>query len=122
MTSRPCGHDLGGCSAADVEEVGGLHAAVLLTRVGDDVEGRHDEPGAVSDDADLTVELDVVEVVLLGLRLERVCGILPRALAWFGWRKPAFSSSETLPSRAMISPSSVSTSGLTSTSVASSPL
>ena len=33
------GHHLGGGAAADVEEVGGLDAAVLLTGVGDDVEG-----------------------------------------------------------------------------------
>ena len=71
MTSRP-GHDLGRRSAADVEEVGGLHAAVTLARVGDDVEGRHHESGAVADDSDLAVELDVVEVVQLGLGLERV--------------------------------------------------
>jgi hypothetical protein len=66
------GHD--GCrgSAADVEEVGGLDATVSLAGVGDDVERGHDEPGTVSDDSDLTVELDVVEVVLLGLQLERV--------------------------------------------------
>ena len=37
------GHDLGGGAAADVEEVGRLHAAVLLARVGDDVERRHHE-------------------------------------------------------------------------------
>src|SRR6478735_226595 len=65
-------HDLGGRTAADVEEVGGLHAAVVLAGVRDDVERRHDQARAVADDADLAVELDVVEVVLLGLRLERV--------------------------------------------------
>src|SRR5438045_3172685 len=32
------GHDLGRRAAADVEEVGGLHAAVLLPGVGDDVQ------------------------------------------------------------------------------------
>ena len=47
------GHDLGRGAAADVEEVRRLHAAVLLTGVGDDVEGRHDEACAVADDADL---------------------------------------------------------------------
>ena len=66
------GHDLCRGAAADVEEVGGLHAAVVLAGVGDDVEGRHDEARAVADDADLAVELHVVEVVLLRLRLERV--------------------------------------------------
>ena len=38
------GHHLGVGAAADVEEVGGLHAAVRLTGVGDDVEGAHDRP------------------------------------------------------------------------------
>ena len=40
-------------AAADVEEVGGLHAAMALAGVGDDVERRHDETRAVADDADL---------------------------------------------------------------------
>ncbi len=66
------GHHLGRGAAADVEEVGGLHAAVALAGIRDDVERRHDEPGAVADDADLAVELDVVEALLLGRRLERV--------------------------------------------------
>ncbi|AGS71326.1 putative hydrolase [Streptomyces collinus Tu 365] len=69
-------HDLGGGATADVQEVGGLDAAVVLTGVGDDVQGAHDETRAVADDADLTVELDVVEVLLLGGRLERVGGVL----------------------------------------------
>src|SRR5690349_8882146 len=60
-------HDLGGCATADVEEVGGLDPAVLLPRVRDDVQRRHHQARAVADDADLAVELDVVEV--LGLRL-----------------------------------------------------
>ena len=60
------GHDLCGGAAADVEEVGRLHAAELLAGVGDDVERGHDEARAVADDADLAVELDVVEVLLLG--------------------------------------------------------
>ena len=77
-------HDLGGGSAADVEEVGGLDAAVLLAGVGDDVEGGHDEPGAVADDADLAVELHVVEVVLLGLGLERVGRVLVLELGVLG--------------------------------------
>ena len=51
-------------AAADVEEVGGLHAVEL-----DDVHGRHGEAGAVDHAADLAVELDVVEVVLGGLDL-----------------------------------------------------
>src|ERR671917_344662 len=69
---QPVGHDLGRGAATDVEEVGRLDAAELLTGVGDDVQGAHDEPGAVADDADLPVELDVVEVLLLGLGLQRV--------------------------------------------------
>src|SRR3954452_12716060 len=35
-------HDLRGRAAADVEEVGRLDAVVLLARVGDDIQGRHD--------------------------------------------------------------------------------
>src|SRR6478609_2983433 len=66
------GHHLGAGAATDVEEVGRLLAAELLTGVGDDVEGAHDEPGPVADDADRAVELDVVEVLLLGGQLERV--------------------------------------------------
>ena len=44
-------------AAADVEEVGGLDPTVVLTGVGGDVEGRHDQARAVTDDADLAVEL-----------------------------------------------------------------
>src|SRR6478672_12304254 len=60
------GHDLGGGAAADVEEVGRLRLArELLTGVGDHVERGHDQAGAVADDADGAVELDVVEALLL---------------------------------------------------------
>src|SRR5215207_10077904 len=69
---QPVGHHLGRSAAADVEEVGRLDAAERLTRVGDDVESAHDQAGAVADDADLAVELDVVEVLLLGRGLERI--------------------------------------------------
>src|SRR6516225_4755293 len=69
------GHHLRGGATADVEEVGRLDSPVLLSGVGDDVEGRHDQARAVADDADLAVELDVVEVVLLGLQLQRIGGI-----------------------------------------------
>ena len=120
------GHHLGRGAAADVEEVGGLDAAVLLAGVGDDVERRHHQARAVADDADLAVELDVVEVVLLGLepragRWRRG----PRTAAWSGWRKSALASSVTLPSSAQDLPvvlpeGGVRTSGLTSTRVASS--
>ncbi len=70
------GHHLGRGAAADVEEVRRLHAAVLLTGVRHDVERGHHQPGAVADDADGAVELDVVEALGLGLRLERVGGRL----------------------------------------------
>src|SRR5579884_1507800 len=66
------GHHLGRGAAADVKEVRRLDAAVRLPGVGDHVEGGHDQAGAVADDADLAVELDVVEVLLLGLGLQRV--------------------------------------------------
>ena len=55
-------------------KLAGFGAAELLAGVRDDVEGRHDQAGAVADDADLAVELDVVEVLLLGLGLQRVGG------------------------------------------------
>ena len=54
-------------AAADVEEVGRLAAGEL-----DDVHGRHRQAGAVDHAADVAVELDVVEVELRGLDLERV--------------------------------------------------
>src|SRR3954469_22510401 len=66
------GHDLGRGATTDVEEVGGLDPAELLAGVGDDVQRAHDQAGAVADDADLAVELDVVEALLLGRGLERV--------------------------------------------------
>ncbi len=71
---EPVGHDLRGGAAADVEEVGGLDAAVGLSGAGDHVEGAHDEAGAVADDADRAVELDVVEALGLGCGLQRVLG------------------------------------------------
>ena len=61
------GHLLGGGAAADVEEVRRLAAVVL-----DDVHGRHRQAGAVDHAADVAVELDVGEVVLLGLDLRRI--------------------------------------------------
>src|ERR1700712_2330199 len=74
------GHHLGRGATADVEEVGRAHPAELLAGVGDDVQRAHDQPGAVADDADLALELDVVEVLLLGRGLERIggCGGLER--------------------------------------------
>src|SRR4051794_17902925 len=66
------GHDLPAGATPDVEEVRRLHAAVLLAGVRDDVQRRHDQAGAVPDHADLAVELDVVEALLLRLLLQRV--------------------------------------------------
>src|SRR5690349_22451125 len=77
------GHDLGRCAAADVEEVGRPDAAERLARVGHHVQGGHDQAGPVADDADLAVQLDVVEVLLDGPGLDRVgvAGVLePRVL------------------------------------------
>src|SRR4051795_1782659 len=71
---QPVGHDLGRGAATDVEEVGRADPAELLAGVGDDVQGAHDQAGAVADDPDLTVELDVVEVLGLGRCLQRVGG------------------------------------------------
>ena len=63
------GDRLGLRAAARVEEVGGL-AAVLSHHV----EGRHDEPRAVAEDADVAVERDVGQPALLGHLLLRVLG------------------------------------------------
>ena len=69
-----------------------------------------------------TVELDVVEVVLLGLELERVGGVAgPRTRRGRAGGSRRCASRVTLPSSARIWSSGVRTSGLTSTSVASSP-
>src|SRR5215472_16934719 len=68
------GHHLGRGAAADVEEVSRPHAAELLARVGDHVERRHHQAGPVADDADLSFELDVVEVLLFRARLDRIGG------------------------------------------------
>src|SRR5579863_5293569 len=66
------GHHLGRGAAADVEEVRGADAAERLARVGHHVQGGHDQAGAVADDADLAVALDVVQVLGLGPGLDRV--------------------------------------------------
>src|SRR5690625_102551 len=66
------GHHLGGGATTDVEEVGGFDTTVVLTGVGHHVQGGHDQTGTVTDDADLTVEFDVVEALGLGLELEWV--------------------------------------------------
>src|ERR1700729_201258 len=69
---KAVGHHRRRGAAADVEEVGGLNAAERLTRVRHHVERGHDQARAVADDANLAVELDVVEVLLLGPGLKRV--------------------------------------------------
>ena len=108
---------LGFGAAAGVEEVGRGAA-----RLGDDVEGRHAEPGAVGEDADVAVELDVGEALLLRHRLLRVLDRRRRSSARSSWRKSALPSIVTLASRATTSRSAVTISGLTSISVASSAL
>src|SRR3954453_9026180 len=70
--AEPVGHHLGRGAAADVQEVGRADPAELLTGVGDDVQGAHHQAGTVADDPDLALELDVVEVLLLGRGLQRV--------------------------------------------------
>ena len=54
-------------AAPGVEEVGRR-----ASRFGDDVERRHRQPGAVGEDADVAVELDVGESALLGHPLLRI--------------------------------------------------
>ncbi len=71
-------------AAADVEEVGGLGAIQL-----DDVHRRHGETGAVDHAADISVELDVGEVVfrrldLGGDFLGEVAKLLDVRMAEFG--------------------------------------
>src|SRR6185437_11739072 len=66
------GHHLGRGTAADVEEVRGADAAEGLTGLRDHVQRGHHQARAVADDADLALELDVVEVLLPGSGLDRV--------------------------------------------------
>lgn len=61
------GHHPGRGAAADVEEVGGAGSAAC-----DHVEGGHDQAGPVADDADFPVQLDVVQALGAGHRLDRV--------------------------------------------------
>src|SRR5262249_50266604 len=63
---------LGRRAAADVQEVRRPYPTELLTRIRDNVQGGHDQAGTVADDADRAVELDVVEVALLGPLLQRI--------------------------------------------------
>ncbi len=68
------GHHLGRGAPPDVEEVGRADPTELLAGVGDDVQGAHHQAGTVADDPHLALELDVVEVLLLGRGLERIGG------------------------------------------------
>ena len=91
--------------------------AGLPARLGDDVERRHHQPGAVAEDADVAVELDVLHALLLG----RGARSDPRSrcrdsAAFSGWRYSALSSSVTFASSALTSRSGVTISGLISTS------
>ena len=58
---------LGVRAAAGVEEVRGRAA-----RLGDDVQRRHHQARAVAEDADVAVELDVLDALFLGSTLDRV--------------------------------------------------
>ncbi|MBE1491598.1 hypothetical protein H4W31_007236 [Plantactinospora soyae] len=81
-------HHLGRGAAADVEEVGRLHPAELLARVGDHVECAHHQAGSVADDSHGSVELDVVEVLLGGPDLQRVGGADVDELRMSGLSEP----------------------------------
>ena len=61
------GHHLGVGAAADVEEVGRAAADLV-----DDVERAHGQPGAVGDDADVAVEADVLQALVVGRLLALV--------------------------------------------------
>ena len=74
-------HALRRSAAADIEEVGGLAAGDL-----DHVHGRHGEPGAVDDAADIAVETDIGKAAVAGEGLARV---LLRLVAQFGDFRPA---------------------------------
>ena len=67
MTSRALAITSALAPAADVEEVG-RRAADLV----DHVARAHGQAGAVGDDADLAVEADVLQALLLGQTLARV--------------------------------------------------
>ena len=66
-------------AAAGVEEVRRRAA-----RLGDHVERRHDQAGAVAEDADVAVELDVLDALLLGAALDRVFVLGVRELLVLG--------------------------------------
>ena len=66
-------------AAAGVEEVRRLAAGL-----GDDVEGAHHQPGAVAEDPDVAVELDVLHALLLRAALDRVFVLLVGQLLVLG--------------------------------------
>src|SRR5437899_11813870 len=62
-----CGGDLFfGRAAADIEKIRGA-AAIMLN----DIHGSHGQAGAVDETGDVAIELDVIEVELAGLDLQR---------------------------------------------------
>ena len=100
-TSQRGRHQVGARAAADVEEVRRAPA-----RLRHDVERRHHQPGAVADDADLAVELHVLQADVLRLLLDRVHRELrPASASSSGWRNSALSSIVTLASSATTLPS-----------------
>ena len=72
ITSRPSAITWALAPPPMSRKLAGFTPPCVLAGVRDDVEGRHDQARAVADDADRAVELDVVEALVLGLRLERV--------------------------------------------------
>src|ERR1039458_1443336 len=84
------GHHLSRGAAADVEEVSRPDPAEGLARVGDDVQRGHHQASPVADNADLALELNVVKVLGLGARLQRI------AAAWI------FEPAEVLPEGGVI--------------------
>ena len=91
------GDRLGLRAAAGVEEVRRRAA-----RLGDDVQRGHHEAGAVAEDADVAVELDVGQAALAGHLLLRVLALgRMRSAALSGWRNSEESSSVTFASSAV---------------------
>ncbi len=71
----------------------------------DDVHGRHRQPGAVGQHADIAVELDELEPVGGALPLQIGHRLVRRRAGQLAWRKAAESSSVSLQSRATTRPS-----------------
>ena len=103
-------------AAADIEKIG-RHRAIQL----DDVHRRHRQPGAVDHAADIAVELDVAELVLAGLALDRVLLVLVAQRLDLGMAEQRVVVDRHLGvERQQIARSPVTTSGLISISEASS--